>query len=571
MRNYKKILPYIILAELVSLVGFLIPEINALAFFAIIAFTLVAAMISLELGLLILFTELFIGSKGQLFFFEANGVLISVRIALWLIIMSVWAGKFLNLYFKKEINLSKIKKILKINFLFSYFLIFLFFIVWGVINGFINNNSFNNIFFDANAWLYFLLIFPVFTLSLIEPKYNHKKFKINLSAIFLASIIWLSLKTLILLYFFSHNIIGVVEPLYRWVRTSGVGEITNMDSGFSRIFFQSHIFVLIGIFFVITRAIKSKICHREEERQRRRGDPVFYRFVSRLLLRLPADRNDIAIVGLLCLLFATTIISFSRSNWLGLIVGLLVFFILIFYNLRASCHCEAEGRGNPVKYAHITRLLRRFAPPSYSEDRRNDKVNCEARESTLGYNKILQTTLIIFLSAIFSLILIVGIIKFPIPTPGAGFSASFISERAMQISGEAGVSSRWALLPELLGEIKKAPLLGAGFGATVSYKSSDPRVLEQNPDGIYTTYAFEWGWLDIWLKLGLLGLSAYLALIIMIFVLALDKIKKQDMAAWGLILGLIVISVVSFFSPYLNHPLGIGYVILVGFLVSEDK
>ncbi|MCK5211552.1 O-antigen ligase family protein, partial [Candidatus Parcubacteria bacterium] len=159
----------------------------------------------------------------------------------------------------------------------------------------------------------------------------------------------------------------------------------------------------------------------------------------------------------------------------------------------------------------FTRLLRRFTP-------RNDR-------------KILQTTIIIFLSTIFSLILIAGIIKFPLPTPGTGFSASLIQNRAMQISGEAGVSSRWALLPELLKEIKKTPILGAGFGATVSYRTSDPRVLEQNPNGQYTTYAFEWGFLDIWLKLGLLGLSAYLALIIMIFVVAFKRIKKQNISA----------------------------------------
>jgi len=493
--NYKNILPYILLAELVSLSGFLLPEINALAFFAIIALTLVAAMVSLELGLLILFTELFIGSKGQLFFFEAGGVLVSIRIALWLVIMSVWAAKFLNLYFKKEINKRKIKKLLDNNKLFSYFLIFLFFIAWGIICGFINNNSFNNIFFDANGWLYFLLIFPVFTLPLVEPKFNYKKFRDNLSAIFMASIIWLSLKTLILLYFFSHNLLGVVEPLYRWVRVSGVGEITNMVSGFPRIFFQSHIFVLIGLFFVLTESLKTKINFKEKK--------VYW------------------IIGLLSLLLATTIISFSRSNWLGLSVGFLFSYFLIFLFTKAK------------------------------------------------WKNLLRTTLIIFASTALSLILIAGIIKFPIPTPGTGFSASFIQERATSLSGEAGVSSRWSLLPELLNEIKKAPILGAGFGATVSYKTSDPRVLEQNPGGQYTTYAFEWGFLDIWLKLGLLGLSAYASLIIMIFVIAWDKIKKQDITVWGLLLGLIAISTVSFFSPYLNHPLGIGYVILVAFLINN--
>ncbi|MCK5061179.1 O-antigen ligase family protein [Candidatus Parcubacteria bacterium] len=497
MHNYKKILPYIILAELISLTGFLVPEINTLAFFAIIALTLVAAMISLELGLLILFTELFIGSKGQLFFFESEGVLISIRIALWLVIMSVWAAKFLNLYLKKEIDKREIKKQLARHKLFYYFIILLFFIGFGLINGFLNNNSFNNIFFDFNGWLYFLLVFPIFTLPLVEPEFNYKKFRNNLSAVFMAGIIWLSIKTLILLYFFSHNIIGVVEPIYRWVRESGVGEITRMDSGFTRVFFQSHIFALIGFIIILAHSLKLKINLKDKK---------FYLFI-----------------GLLSLLLTATIISFSRSNWLGLATGLLFYYftILLFAKHR--------------------------------------------------WQKIWQSTTIIILSGVFSLIFIAGIIKFPFPAPGIGFSASFIQERATQISSEAGVSSRWALLPELLNEIKKKPIFGAGFGATVSYKTSDPRVLEQNPDGQYTTYAFEWGFLDIWLKLGILGLSAYLALIVMIFVLAYKQIKKQDITALGLLLGLIVISTVSFFSPYLNHPLGIGYVILVAFFVKDTR
>ena len=69
--------------------------------------------------------------------------------------------------------------------------------------------------------------------------------------IFTASILWLSIKTLLLEYIFSHKIYYLFEPIYKWIRTSGVGEITVMESGFVRIFFQSHIYILFGFFILL--------------------------------------------------------------------------------------------------------------------------------------------------------------------------------------------------------------------------------------------------------------------------------------------------------------------------------
>ena len=172
-------------------------------------------------------------------------------------------------------------------------------------------------------------------------------------------------------------------------------------------------------------------------------------------------------------------------------------------------------------------------------------------------------------AAILSIALVFGIVKFPYPRPTAAFDLSLLSERAGKISGEAGVSSRWNLLPPLLREIKQAPLLGKGFGATVTYKTQDPRVLEQNPSGEYTTYAFEWGYLDIWLKLGLIGLLVYIALLGKIFIEGIKTSYK--LLCISLLSGLVMIMVTSFFSPYLNHPLGIGYVILTSLILGQKK
>jgi O-antigen ligase len=189
------------------------------------------------------------------------------------------------------------------------------------------------------------------------------------------------------------------------------------------------------------------------------------------------------------------------------------------------------------------------------------------------------------LSAIIPGALVIGIglivvsVKLPWPDPLGGFStAELLSERAAKFTGEAGASSRWALWPELIKEIKAAPIFGQGFGATVTYISSDPRVLSESPTGEYTTFAFEWGWLDIWLKIGLFGLAAYLALMSKIIYAGLKAIGRLDfliapntaaLLVPALIFGLAALSAVNFFSPYFNHPLGIGFLIITALAVEK--
>ncbi len=138
--------------------------------------------------------------------------------------------------------------------------------------------------------------------------------------------------------------------------------------------------------------------------------------------------------------------------------------------------------------------------------------------------------------------------------------------------GEAAVASRWALLPEIFSEIKHNPIIGQGFGATVTYFSSDPRILAVEPSGRYTTYAFEWGYLDIWLKLGILGLIAYFWLF---YVLGREawrshRLQKDDvylalMAAWTFLIA------IHMFTPYLNHPLGIGFIVASSCLIRTNR
>jgi len=485
-KNFRLIFLLIIFAEILSFLGYYFQIINNIAFFIIIILTAVLAFYRLEYGLFIMLGELFIGSFGYLFYFESGGFKISIRIALWLIIMSIWLAKILlNLVKTKQLNIIFLK-----SKYFNYFFILFIIIAWGAVNGFINKNSFGNLFFDFDNWIYFLTVFPIF--QVLRDEKNLKIIK----QIFILAISWLSIKTLLLAYFFSHEYDYFSLDLYRWVRLSGAGEITSVVPGFSRIFMQSHIFVLIGFFILLFYLLKKIID----------GSSTFKNFFSPYFL-------------FLTLSLAAIIISFSRSFWLGLAAGGLVVWLIAIFKLK------------------------------------------------INLKKFILFNLSVLSVIIFSLILIAIVVKFPLPSPSGGFNAvNLFENRATAISGEAGASSRWQLLPPLWHKIKTSPLIGRGFGTTVTYKSNDPRILATSSKGEYTTYAFEWGWLDVWLKLGLLGLLAYLILFAKII---FDGLKNGSYLALALGIGLIVLAAVNMFSPYVNHPLGISYLIIAAAMIDS--
>ena len=505
----------IILAELFSFLGYYYPWVNTLAFFIVIILTVGISLYRLEYGIYILLAELFIGSFGYLFYFAYGGFTISIRVALWLIIMSVWLVKII-------VNWLRTKKLSVDFFKSSWFIpvmVLWFFIGWGLINGLLNGNSLSNIFFDFNNWLYFLLIFPIFTIWRDGERLKTVKL------IFLASITWLSAKTILLAYVFTHNFHGLDLEIYGWMRLDRIGEITQTTAGFSRIFMQSHIFVLIGFFillvyllkFIIVIASRPRICPPCK------GGLRGFNFQSARTSPTPPLQGGLSTCSdnkkflisycfLLTLFLSAIIISFSRSFWLGLLAGGIFVWLIAIFKLK-------------IKFKQF-----------------------------IIYNSIILFVIIA------SLILTVAAIKFPYPRPYGGFNpADLLTERATQISNEAGASSRWQLLTPLWQKIKTAPIIGRGFGATVTYKSNDPRVLATNPDGLYTTYAFEWGWLDLWLKLGLFGLLAYLFLSVKIIK---DGLKTCSTLTLSLTVGLVVLMAVNIFSPYINHPLGIGYIMI---------
>ena len=345
---------------------------------------------------------------------------------------------------------------------------------------------YNIYYFDFNAFIYLLLIFPAIVIYTGDKKGNEPDKKqedifSNLKVIFLGGAIYLSLETLILLFIFTHNL-NFAPEIYAWLRKTLVGEMTPTLSGWPRIFIQSQIYPIIAYLFISFKEGFKKL--------------------------------DIFLAALF---LSSALISFSRSFWLALAVT-------IIFSLALIWHYQ-------------------------------------------GFKKSSKLFLKIAITGILSFLIIYIVAIFPYPKTGA-FNADFLNR--ISNGGESAISSRWSLMPELFKEIRREPILGQGYGATVTYKSSDPRILQDNPSGIYTTYAFEWGYLDLWLKIGLLGLFSYF---ILLFILVKKSLKKKNInyLNLGLGMGLIFLTLTHIFTPYLNHPLGFGFLIIASCLIPITR
>ena len=133
-------------------------------------------------------------------------------------------------------------------------------------------------------------------------------------------------------------------------------------------------------------------------------------------------------------------------------------------------------------------------------------------------------------------------------------------------SNEAAGQSRWNLLKPLVNQINTARLVGYGLGADITYHSLDPRVVASTAGGIgvVTVTAFEWGYLDMWLKFGLVGLLALLGFLLQGWGRNFFKWwRAVDVKASWFIHPWLALLVVNITTPYLNHPLGLGAIMLI--------
>lgn len=461
----------LLLNEIVSYVGYSIRPIGLVVFVLLLLLTLVLSLRRLEYGLIIVCTELFIGGKGYLYSADLGSLTLSIRLGLFVILMTVWALRYrLKVQFPTSMNAWTIR-------LLS---IFSCVVLWGIVNGVIRGHGLSNVFFDANAYFFFALL-----VVLVRPQLDRAFLLRMLLASLAAVAVVLGVKSLFSLGIFAHWNIDHLATYYRWIRNTGVGEIAYINGSSYRVFFQSQVY---GMLAFITLAVFT-------------------------VPNSPTARTHRWLLLPMVFGMAAVLVSLSRSFWLGGALALCIGLSLGGFRLR----------WNIRQWLQVLTSL-----------------------AALG---------------MISFTLMSWSLNFPRPFPPSRgtTTASIIGERFSHFGGEAAASSRLQMLGPLTEAILDRPLFGSGFAQTVTYQSNDPRQTSLPSKGLYTTDAFEWGYLDIALKIGILGLAAYLALISTVL---RTLWRSGNIMALGFFTGITALLGVHLTTPYLNHPLGIGFLLI---------
>ena len=501
-----------ILAEGVSLLAFVYAGLSLPLLILIGATVFVLSMKNPSWGVYILLGELFFGSRGRLLDYG----FVSLRMVVFTAVLLAWIVKQFPISPPSE-DLPKgdnfqfpIKSLIHNSKFIVLYLLLLVVIGFGIIWGIVNGNGLVNVWGDANGYLY-LLIFPVVLLTITAREQIDKVLQILAAAVVLVA-----LKTLILFVWFAGDFNGVAT-LYHWIINQDIGEITGIVGSASRIFMQSQFYSLAGLFVfgaLLFPSLRGSFSDRSNPKKE-------YEIASSVRLR----RTELAMTkAQLWLVFVSAlfavIMSLSRSFWLGGLFAAIFILAVLLY-----------------KKAEIKKIAK-FAG-------------------------------IIILIAAMELVGIFGLTK----VLSGGVSETVLS-RVQNPASEAAGNARLLLLPKLLDGIAEAPILGSGFGRELSYKSFLPdRMSPQNPDGEITSFAFEWGYLDMALKFGFLGLLIYLFFIANIFARGWNKLRSTDhgLLTTGLLAGLVALAVLNVTTPYLNHPLGIGYLILSALAFRDNE
>ena len=451
-------------------------------------------------GIAIQVIELILGSKGYLFVISVAGFAVSFRIALFIVIFAVTLAHMLR---DREIRFFT-------QFAYwKHFALIAAVLLVSILVAFVNGNSFSALFFDANGYLFLAWIFPVTQAIRTREDWEYI-FRVGLLAT-----IWVMIKTVFVLLCFSQpGIVGYgLVPLYKWIRNSGVGEITPQAGGFTRIFLQNQIYVLllsIGLLplfiqrFEIDRGVKQLLT------------------LSRDWWRL--HKSFVALFFLLISALTVVLISFSRSFWFAAAVAIVATSLVL--------------------------LADQF--------------------SWKRFRSLVLAGAFYVVSLMLAYGLMLGIVNLEIPGFPKPNIGDLLGSRLGNLSGEAAAASRWQQLPPLKTPIAEHPVFGSGIGRQVTYISNDPRVREKSPDGTYTTYAFEWGYLDFVLKFGVLGTLFFLAPLF-IFLRDLWSNRKLNAHFLPLIGAFVALAATHMFTPYLNHPLGFGCIVLIASILSVGK
>ncbi len=398
--------------------------------------------------------ELVVGSLGHLFYFTLGGAIISLRMIL---VVCLLLRTVIDLVWHRGQERPPLPT--------KALTIFGSWVVLAGLIGLLRGNSLNAVYTDINAFGYLAIILGWWIYLRRLPQWRP-----TLIALLLAGASVVAVKSWLMVLLFGQNV-SFMPELYRWIRRTGVGEITLINANVYRVFFQSQVYAVLALCLTLAGWMFKRA-------------PGWWLW-------------PMTLAGL------GAYISLSRSFWLGLGV---VMAVILGVVLRT---------GHGKTWARLLVLL----PVAGG----------------------------IWLATGWAL-------NFPRlwPAPGQPGRATLLQARLHSPGSSQASTARLNQLRPLLRAISRHPVIGSGFGTTVRYYSTDPRIR-----GWRTTSAFELGYLDLWLKIGLVGLGLYAW-----WLWTTAKRLWSTPWRWYLLLPAVALVVINATSPYLNHPLGLGWLML---------
>lgn len=218
-------------AEVASFFGWRFPVLGAIGWLGVVGCVAYFAFKRPALALGFVMAELLVGGKGYLFSLPLGDADISLRLGIFLVVFAGWA--FHALRTRTLWGTQKSFQWLWLGWIAIA--------AWAAIVGVMRNHGVHAVFEDANAFL-FLGLAPAFGLLQTREHFY------TVFQWLVAAVIVLALKTAIVQGLFSYYPSTELVLLYKWVRDTGVGEITYIIGHLYRVFFQSHVYGLLAFF-----------------------------------------------------------------------------------------------------------------------------------------------------------------------------------------------------------------------------------------------------------------------------------------------------------------------------------
>ena len=153
---------------------------------------------------------------------------------------------------------------------------------------------------------------------------------------------------------------------------------------------------------------------------------------------------------------------------------------------------------------------------------------------------------------------------------GLSFGSDMLKQRAKSFTSpetEISTSIRTALISPIIEKIKQQPFFGSGLGSAV-------RFYDPNKQAFVTTTQLDWGYLELIVEIGILGLIFYLTLIGFILYelhYHITRIHDHQHFYVGVLASVFAILAIHMFTPALFHVLGIVYLALVIAFITQSR